>query len=297
MACGAGTADCRLHARRARTLRCRAPAARKNAGAGPSRLRARGWRAHSAARGSDRTCAPCAEAVSSVHRVEDVLCGPQPVGPARGARRCDARAARTMRLRRPQRAGRIRLAGTSSTRNGARPTSPAGSPRCRKAGFGAGPVPEEDEPPPAPALQALRFCAASGTSPWAGGFDAVNFGGSILHAIRAAGGDGWFPWWRDATPRIGGRGACARPQDRRVDGECGRRHAKPRRARCDLHRPAGCAGADAGRFTAGLRPVHPDRPGAPAGWPSPDRRGRKARRRDTDRRARRRPAGCRVWPI
>jgi glycerophosphoryl diester phosphodiesterase len=66
--------------------------------------------------------------------------------------------------------------------------------------FRAGPVPEEDEPPPAPALQALRFCAASGTSPWAGGFDAVNFGGSILHAIRAAGGDGWFPWWRDATP-------------------------------------------------------------------------------------------------
>ncbi|HEY5048693.1 MAG TPA: glycerophosphodiester phosphodiesterase family protein [Rhizomicrobium sp.] len=30
--------------------------------------------------------------------------------------------------------------------------------------------------------------------------DAVKFGGSILEAIKAAGGDGWFACWRDATP-------------------------------------------------------------------------------------------------
>ena len=60
--------------------------------------------------------------------------------------------------------------------------------------------PAEDEPPSVPALQMLRHWAASGTSPWAGGYDAVNYGGSILPAIRTAGGDGWFPMYRDATP-------------------------------------------------------------------------------------------------
>ncbi len=60
--------------------------------------------------------------------------------------------------------------------------------------------PPEDDPPSAPALQMLRHWAVAGTSPWAGGFDAVNFGGSILQAIKAAGGDGWFPFYRDASP-------------------------------------------------------------------------------------------------
>ncbi|HTQ14753.1 MAG TPA: glycerophosphodiester phosphodiesterase family protein [Rhizomicrobium sp.] len=65
--------------------------------------------------------------------------------------------------------------------------------------FRDGDPPPEDDPPAAPALQALRHWAATGTSPWAGGFDAVNHGGSILKAIKDAGGDGWFPMYRDAT--------------------------------------------------------------------------------------------------
>lgn len=60
--------------------------------------------------------------------------------------------------------------------------------------------PLEDEPPAEPALQVLRQWAQKGNSPWAGGYDAVKYGGSILKAIKAAGGDGWFPYWRDATP-------------------------------------------------------------------------------------------------
>jgi glycerophosphoryl diester phosphodiesterase len=66
--------------------------------------------------------------------------------------------------------------------------------------FGADAPPPSHDPPPDDALAVLRRHAAEGTSPWAGGFDAVSFGGSILEAIRAAGGAGWFPWYRDATP-------------------------------------------------------------------------------------------------
>ncbi len=66
--------------------------------------------------------------------------------------------------------------------------------------FGEEDPPAEDEPPAAPALAMLRHWARSGTSPWAAGYDAVTYGGSILKAIKAAGGDGWFPTWRDATP-------------------------------------------------------------------------------------------------
>jgi glycerophosphoryl diester phosphodiesterase len=66
--------------------------------------------------------------------------------------------------------------------------------------FREGTPPPEDEPPSDAALQMLRYWAATGTSPWAGGYDAVNHGNSILRAIEAAGGDGWFPMFRDATP-------------------------------------------------------------------------------------------------
>lgn len=59
--------------------------------------------------------------------------------------------------------------------------------------------PAEDDPPAPPALAMLRHWAQTGTSPWAAGYDAVKFGGSILEAIKAAGGDGWFPYHRDAT--------------------------------------------------------------------------------------------------
>lgn len=65
--------------------------------------------------------------------------------------------------------------------------------------FGEGEPPPESDPPAAPALAMLRHWAQTGTSPWAGGFDAVNHGGSILRAIKAAGGDGWFPTFTDAT--------------------------------------------------------------------------------------------------
>ncbi len=64
--------------------------------------------------------------------------------------------------------------------------------------FAEGDVAREDDPPAEPALTALRHMAKAGTSPWAGGFDAVNYGGSIRKAIKAAGGSGWFPPKRDA---------------------------------------------------------------------------------------------------
>jgi glycerophosphoryl diester phosphodiesterase len=67
--------------------------------------------------------------------------------------------------------------------------------------FREGTPPLEDDPPAEPALQMLRYWAASGISPWAGGFDAVNHGGSILRAIKAAGGDGWFPAYADINPQ------------------------------------------------------------------------------------------------
>lgn len=67
--------------------------------------------------------------------------------------------------------------------------------------FQDSPPPAEDDPPSPFALQILRHWARTGASPWAGGYDAVNYGGSILQAIKAAGGDGWFPMYRDATPR------------------------------------------------------------------------------------------------
>ncbi len=65
--------------------------------------------------------------------------------------------------------------------------------------FGEGTPPAESDPPAGPALEALRYWAKEGMSPWAGGFDAVKYGGSILRAIKAAGGDGWFPTFTDAT--------------------------------------------------------------------------------------------------
>ncbi len=63
--------------------------------------------------------------------------------------------------------------------------------------FEPGTPPAEHDPPSAPALQMLRYWANEGISPWAAGFDAVRHGGSILQAIKAAGGDGWDPMWVD----------------------------------------------------------------------------------------------------
>jgi len=63
--------------------------------------------------------------------------------------------------------------------------------------FRDGTPPPDDDPPAEPALQMLRYWAREGISPWAGGYDAVKHGGSIIAAIKAAGGDGWFPTWTD----------------------------------------------------------------------------------------------------
>jgi len=65
--------------------------------------------------------------------------------------------------------------------------------------FGEGAPPPESDPPAEPALAMLRHWAKEGVSPWAGGYDAVKHGGSILRAIKAAGGNGWFPTFTDAT--------------------------------------------------------------------------------------------------
>jgi glycerophosphoryl diester phosphodiesterase len=65
--------------------------------------------------------------------------------------------------------------------------------------FRDGVPPLQDDPPAEPALQMLRTWAREGISPWAGGYDAIKHGGSIVAAIQAAGGDGWFPTWTDAT--------------------------------------------------------------------------------------------------
>jgi glycerophosphoryl diester phosphodiesterase len=65
--------------------------------------------------------------------------------------------------------------------------------------FGEGEPRLLHEPPPQPALELLRQWAHEGRSPWAGGFDAVRYGGSILAALQAAGADGWFPHVSDAT--------------------------------------------------------------------------------------------------
>jgi glycerophosphoryl diester phosphodiesterase len=65
--------------------------------------------------------------------------------------------------------------------------------------FRPGTPPPEHNPPSDPALQILRYWAQEGISPWAAGFDAVRHNGSILEAIKAAGGDGWDPMWVDVT--------------------------------------------------------------------------------------------------
>jgi glycerophosphoryl diester phosphodiesterase len=77
------------------------------------------------------------------------------------------------------------------------PETPCWFTTLAQSWFREGTPPPEDDPPSEPALQMLRYWAASGTSPWAGGYDAVRYDNSILKAIRAAGGDGWFPTYTD----------------------------------------------------------------------------------------------------
>jgi len=65
--------------------------------------------------------------------------------------------------------------------------------------FNEGEPPHDHEPPPRPALALLRQWHDSGHAPWAAGFDTVRYGDSLLAALAAAGADGWFPHFSDAT--------------------------------------------------------------------------------------------------
>jgi len=80
------------------------------------------------------------------------------------------------------------------------PDTPCWFTTLAQSWFREGTPPPEDDPPSEPALQMLRYWAATGTSPWASGYDAVKYGNSIQRAIKAAGGDGWFPTFTDIIP-------------------------------------------------------------------------------------------------
>ncbi|MCE9522950.1 MAG: glycerophosphodiester phosphodiesterase [Alphaproteobacteria bacterium] len=63
--------------------------------------------------------------------------------------------------------------------------------------FGDVPVPPADGPPPAAELERLRAFERS-AAPWTGGFDRATYG-SVIKAAKAAGADGWFPYFADIT--------------------------------------------------------------------------------------------------
>lgn len=65
--------------------------------------------------------------------------------------------------------------------------------------FREGEPPQDHEPPPKPALALLRQWNCESSAPWAAGFDPVRYDGSIVAALDAAGADGWFPHFSDAT--------------------------------------------------------------------------------------------------
>lgn len=63
--------------------------------------------------------------------------------------------------------------------------------------FGDAPPPKSDGPPPKAELDALRAMERS-SAPWAAGFDRAKYG-SVIKAAKAAGADGWFPFYADVT--------------------------------------------------------------------------------------------------
>jgi len=63
--------------------------------------------------------------------------------------------------------------------------------------FGDAPPPKSDGPPPKADLEVLRAMERAG-APWAAGFDRTKYG-SVIRAAKAAGADGWFPFYADVT--------------------------------------------------------------------------------------------------
>ncbi len=63
--------------------------------------------------------------------------------------------------------------------------------------FGEGAPPVEHGPPPAGELERLRVLEKS-NAPWTGGFDRPKYG-SVIKAAKAAGAEGWFPYFADIT--------------------------------------------------------------------------------------------------
>lgn len=61
--------------------------------------------------------------------------------------------------------------------------------------FGEAPPPAEHGPPPKAELAAMRTLE-SNAAPWTGGFDRAKYG-SVIKAAKAAGADGWFPYFAD----------------------------------------------------------------------------------------------------
>lgn len=75
--------------------------------------------------------------------------------------------------------------------------------------FGDGEPPHDHEPPSQAALALLRSWFREGDAPWTAGFDPARYGGSVFAALKAAGADGWFPHFSDATePAINEAHAC-----------------------------------------------------------------------------------------
>ena len=63
--------------------------------------------------------------------------------------------------------------------------------------FGEAAPPKADGPPPKSELDALRAMERT-NAPWTGGFDRAKYG-SVIKAAKAAGADGWFPYYADVT--------------------------------------------------------------------------------------------------
>jgi glycerophosphoryl diester phosphodiesterase len=62
--------------------------------------------------------------------------------------------------------------------------------------------PAADIPPRAAHLARLRAMDRAGDAPWYAGFDPRGFEGGYPHAVAAAGGAAWFPYYRDFNPTI-----------------------------------------------------------------------------------------------